>query len=582
VDRFNNLWLGTKDGLYKISIEDGACDYQFYNHLETEGGLLSDSIYDIIVNPADPNELWVSTDSGISVHKITEPAESPASWTQYPLTDVLVLKMRPGKSGGMYALTDKGVLIIDDTINPTVTASYPSDQSTDVPVDGPFWVTFSELMDPNATETAFTLTDANSSIVDGLFSWEGMTLKFDPNGILKSGAQYSMTVDTTASDLTGNPLSQAYKSDFETSGAWIYSTYPVQGAQSVPASGLNIQINFTRSMDPNFTESAFCLKVDPNFDPGSACVIGTFTWFSGNNSFEFTPSEALDEETNYILTIDANAKDQNGVAIPEPFTLGFKTAPISPAAWIHSTYPLPGALSVPTGLKIQINFTRAMDPDFTESAFCLKADPNFDPGSACVIGTFTWFSGNNSFEFTPSEALDEETNYILTIDANAKDQNGVSIPEPFIMGFKTGWIHSTYPVPGSQSVPTSDLKIQINFTRPMDPNYSESAFCLQVDPNFDPGSACVIGILNWYNGNRGFEFIPDKTLDQGTVYVITIDASAKDQNGEPIPETFSLKFRTVFAQRTLTFEGVGCFIQSLGERKTDIFERFKEWLNFDL
>jgi hypothetical protein len=496
--------------------------------------------------------------------------------------------MLPGSSEEVYAGTDKGLLIIGDTISPTVTDSYPPDQSTNILVGGPFWVTFSEFMNHSATEAAFSLIDDNSIKVDGSFSWEGLTLKFSPNETLKPGIQYSMRVDTNASDLSLNQLSQAFQSDFETSGSWIHSTDPNQGALSVPTSNLNIVINFTRAMDPNSTENAFCLQVDPNFDPGSQCLNGIFNWGNGNQRLEFTPSENLDYETKYILTIDASAKDQNGISIPQPFNLGFKTESLLPESWIDSTYPTQGAQSITTSnLNVVINFTRAMDPNSTENAFCLQIDPNFDPGSQCLSGIFNWDNGNQRLEFTPSDPLDGDTNYVLTIVASARDQNGISIPQPFNLGFETesilpeSWIHSTYPAQGEESIPTSNIIIIINFTRSMDPDLTENAFCLKVDPNFDPGSQCLSGNSNWYNNNQRLEFTPSENLDDETNYILTIDASAKDQNGEPIPGPFALRFKTISAQRTLTFEGIGCFIQSLEHKKSSIFMRLKDWLNFN-
>ncbi|MGA1865073.1 MAG: Ig-like domain-containing protein [bacterium] len=583
VDGSGNLWLGTKDRLYKINIDDllaGECNFESCNYIETKGGLLPSSIYDMIINPANTNELWIATDSGISILKINEPIKSPDSWTRYPLTDAIVLTMRAGSNGEVFAGTDKGLLTIGDTIKPTVIASYPSDGGTNIPVGGPFWVSFSELMNHAATETAFTLSDANSIEVAGTLSWAGTKLIFEPDENLESVMQYSMRVDTNASDLSLNQLSQTYQADFTTSGSWILAIYPAQGEQSVPLD-LKIQINFAELMNTSSTQNAFCLRVDPNAEPGSQCVNGNFNWFNSNQLLEFTPTGNLDQETNYILTIDSNAKNQTGTSMPESFTLGFKTESVTPESWILSTYPAQGGQSVPIDLKIQINFTRPMNTSSTQSAFCLRVDPNIEPGSQCVIGSFEWLNNDQLLEFTPGGNLDQGTNYILTIDTNAEDQTGASMPELFTLGFKTGsWILSTYPLQGEQSVPI-DLKIQINFTRPMDTNSTQSAFCLRVDPDFDPTSQCVTGSFNWLN-YQSLEFIPVGSLNQGTNYILTIDTNAEDQTGASMPESFILGFKTVSTNASLKFEGVGCFIQSLENGKKGVFARLKDWLNFSL
>jgi hypothetical protein len=129
--------------------------------------------------------------------------------------------------------------------------------------------------------------------------------------------------------------------------------------------------------------------------------------------------------------------------------------------------------------------------------------------------------------------------------------------------------------------------ITINFTQQMDPDFTESAFCLLADPNVNPAGQCINGIFGWHNSNQLLEFTPVGNLDEETNYILTIDTNARNQTGASMPEPFTLAFKTVSTPTattptTLKFEGVGCFIQSLEHEKKGVLMRFRDWLSFGL
>ncbi|MGA1790058.1 MAG: Ig-like domain-containing protein [bacterium] len=453
-DASHNLWLATIDGLYKISIDSlflGSCDYEVYDPSETGGGLLSDNILGLTLNPDDPNELWVNTDSGISVYQLTGAIGSPASWTRYPLTGIQVFSMLPLPDGGIQTGTDRGMFITGDAAHPSVIDSYPADSATDVSVGADYWVTFSELMDPDATEAAFSFTDAGSASVSGTLSWEGRTLKFEPDSELDPNAHYSMSVGTGATDLAGNSIDPNFRVDFVTSGHWIGSTSPVNGAVDVSISGLVITVDFIKSMNSTTTEAAFCLKVDPNAASGP-CIDGNFVWPSADQ-LQFTLGETLEEGTVYVLSIDTNATDVSSNPMPDGFTMQFTTETITPVHWIQpigGTNPEDGATNVNfMNLTITLNFIKSMDPNTTESAFCLRVVTDSNTPEPCVDGNFVWptLQNNKVLQFTPHDRLAAGNVYILTINGTdsgsayvATDPNAVEMPVTFEMQFTTASI----------------------------------------------------------------------------------------------------------------------------------------------
>ncbi|MGA1795577.1 MAG: Ig-like domain-containing protein [bacterium] len=332
-DGNRNLWLAAYDGLYAINIDNlllGVCDFAAYDYTDTAGGLLYDSIYGVTVSPDDPNTLWVITSAdpnqgaGISSYDVTAPVGSPESWARYTFEGDDVFAAYPIKNGGVMAGTGEGLLIVGDDGSPSVATSYPSDPNTNIPVGGPYWVQFSELMDTDTAEDAFSLRDVHSIAVTGSFAWESARLVFTPSSSLVSSSVYTMRVDPNAADLSGNLLGQAYQVSFRTSSGWIASTSPYQGEHGVGIAA-QVVINFDRAMDPNSVQNAFCLKIDPSYGAHS-CIDGSFTWDQNNTVLTFNPDEDLDQGTLYLMTIDDTATDDGGTPLPEMFTLQFTTA----------------------------------------------------------------------------------------------------------------------------------------------------------------------------------------------------------------------------------------------------------------
>jgi hypothetical protein len=92
---------------------------------------------------------------------------------------------------------------------PTVVVRSPTGS---VSVPDSIRITFSEPMDAQSVETAFSLTPAAA----GSFTWEGVTLTFTPDMSLAADLTYTVALAASAADLTGNPLEAAVSWDFTT------------------------------------------------------------------------------------------------------------------------------------------------------------------------------------------------------------------------------------------------------------------------------------------------------------------------------------------------------------------------------
>ncbi|MDZ7797034.1 MAG: ice-binding family protein [Candidatus Marinimicrobia bacterium] len=105
-----------------------------------------------------------------------------------------------------------------DSSSPTVISTIPVNAATDVAINSNIRATFSEAMDlATITETSFTLAQG-STTVDGtvIYDIPNNTAVFAPAENLVAGTQYTATITTTASDLSGNGL--------ETDKVWNFTT----------------------------------------------------------------------------------------------------------------------------------------------------------------------------------------------------------------------------------------------------------------------------------------------------------------------------------------------------------------------
>ena len=80
--------------------------------------------------------------------------------------------------------------------------------------------------------------------------------------------------------------------------------------------------------------------------------------------------------------------------------------------------------------------------------------------------------------------------------------------------------------------------ITVVFSEPMDRTSVETAFSINPDMN---------GAFSWSADSRTLTFLPDRSLDPSTTYVVFIDSRARDAAGNPLSGAYSFSFTTATA-----------------------------------
>ncbi|WP_461247822.1 Ig-like domain-containing domain, partial [Treponema sp. R6D11] len=98
----------------------------------------------------------------------------------------------------------------------------------------------------------------------------------------------------------------------------VVSCTPGNGYQSEPKK-INISLDFSHDPDRASVEKNFSLTGDGNR------IKGVFSW--NNKKMTFSPLAPLEINTDYTITLSAEAHDTKGLSMDEPFNRYFSTRP---------------------------------------------------------------------------------------------------------------------------------------------------------------------------------------------------------------------------------------------------------------
>ncbi len=258
-----------------------------------------------------------------------------------------------------------------EDVPPTVLSTDPADSANDVLIDASVGVTVSEPMDQTATEAAFSI----SPPVAGSFSWAGDTLTFDPASDLPHETDYTVTVDTGATDVFGNPLAAPYSFTFrvpDVIAPYVLSTSPTDAATDVPLSA-SVTVTFSEDMDPAATAAAFSIEPAVSGTPSVSGAVLTLD-----------PSGGLESDTEYTVTITTGATDLVGLGLAADYTFTFTTEDLTAPADVT------GLALTASSEEIAISWRNPFDLDFAGVVILRSVDgaPTGAPadGTSYIVG----------------------------------------------------------------------------------------------------------------------------------------------------------------------------------------------------
>jgi Ice-binding-like/Bacterial Ig-like domain len=423
---------------------------------------------------------------------------------------------------------------------PTVIATTPSDEASDVSPDIHLSATFSEAMD-GATVTVDTfLLMQDTTPIGGSVTLDPVSnvATFVPDAELEPELVYTATISSDVEDSGGMGLADDYTWTFTTSDSvdmlppTVTSTVPADEATDVPLVAA-ISATFSEEMSAaTINGTTYTLR------RGATNVTGAVELDPSTNTATFTPAAPLLANTLYTATISTGAEDLAGVPLASDYSFTFTTAATAAPAVIASS-PVELAINVPLNAQLTATFSEAMDPlTISSTTFTLRR------GATNVTGAVTLNPLTNVATFDPTAALVADTVYSATISTGAEDLGGTPLAANYSWSFTTAasivapTVTSTSPVNLATNVPIN-VKPTATFSKAMDPlTITATTFTLA------RGATNVGGVVTLDALSNTATFTPAAPLLANTVYTATISTGAEDLGGTPLAANYSWSFTT--------------------------------------
>ena len=436
---------------------------------------------------------------------------------------------------------------VADNTGPTVVSSTPSNGAANVAVNAPVTATFSEAMNASTiTGSNVTLAPtAGGAAIAATVSYNGPSkvVTLTPSSSLAVSTSYTLTVSTAVKDVAGNSMASPFTAAFTTAAApdvtspTITNVTPLNAATGV-AVNASVVVTFSEAMTAaTVTSSTFTLTPTSGGSPLAANV----TYNAGPGTATLVPSAALANNTSYTVSVTSGAKDlaNNGLT---PFSSTFTTVGDVTAPTVTNVAPLNAATGVALNSSVVVTFSEAMTgATVTSSTFTLTPTSGGSPVAANV----SYNAGPGTATLVPTTALGGNTSYTVNVANGARDlaNNGLT---PFTSTFTTvasgdvtpPTVVMLSPANGATGVATSATPIfRFNETMNLSTINNSSVTLAPV------GGSPVAGSIA-FHGLNTVQFLPSAGLNQGTTYVLTVSAGAKDLAGNGVSPQFTSSFTT--------------------------------------
>ena len=222
---------------------------------------------------------------------------------------------------------------------PLVISTDPANLATNVPLDKVITATFNKPMNPaTIVPESFSLQEGTTSpavFVEGALTYDGIsaTLTFVPTNDLLDNTTYTGRIESSVTDLLGNPLKEDYIWTFSTGALLpplVISTDPFDTETNVVLDKV-ISATFSEEMDPStITDITYTVMTS-----GGIPLTGSVSIDITGTIASFTPDNNLLTDSTYIATITTGAQSNiTGLSLENNYVWEFSTGAHSGPAGI--------------------------------------------------------------------------------------------------------------------------------------------------------------------------------------------------------------------------------------------------------
>ncbi len=291
----------------------------------------------------------------------------------------------------------------------------PKTDSTDVNVNAAIAVSFNQPVvalgaDASSLPSAFSILPS----VSGRGEWiNTSTYIFYPDPSMAGGTEYTVSLDQNLKTVAGVSAegSGANVWKFTTSRPRVVSLNPA--GDQLLALDPEIKLTFNQAMDAESVKANFL------FSGTEGALNGTFTWNEAGTELTFVPEKILARNVGYILNLGAAAKSRGalGVALGTDYGVALKTYDnFAVTGTYQNNIWIPGFI-----------FSAPLAKD--NYADLVKVTP--------VVDDFYVSASEGDLNLWVRATFAPDTNYVIELAAQIKDQWGQSLGDPFIYNYRT-------------------------------------------------------------------------------------------------------------------------------------------------
>ncbi|MGB7341659.1 MAG: Ig-like domain-containing protein [Phototrophicaceae bacterium] len=428
-------------------------------------------------------------------------------------------------------------------------------------LDMPITLYFDRPLDCATVAESFSTTP----LIAGNLSCDGTSLTLTPDASYNRADTIRVMLDTSLKGADGAQLFEPIVLDFNTVGfVQISETFPSDGTLDIELD-TSITVIFNRPIVPLtiFDEGDLInpLTITPTLE-------GTGEWVS-TSIYLFEPSETLQSNTQYTVTIAENLSAQDGALLPNDYTFTFYTQPPQ----ILDFSPTSDRSGVGLDQDIQIRFNLPMNQASVESSFNL-----LDPDGNRLDGVFEWSEDGAGFRYDPDDNFLLDTTYSVELERDTVQ--GINGGTGGLIG-TSEWTFETVPYPEIESTSPNEGDeigpyggVVIYFASEMEQDQFEDFITIEPEPEFEPR-------YYWRSWSNSVEvaFQPYASAE----YTVTVNAGLADIYGNTIDEPYSFSYTTMPFDAEMNLrvpDGIGFY--NAERDPTSLFVTYRNIDEFDV
>lgn len=428
-----------------------------------------------------------------------------------------------------------------DSTSPSVVSVSPADTLTNISVNAPVWVHFSEALDP--TQVPANAITLNGGAVAGSIAFapgpDYSTLVFTPTSLLSPSTTYTVNV-SGLQDVAGNPMSAFAATSFQTSATATadatHGTVTITpGSGATVAVNTNVVFQLSKPVNP-LSINYLSMRVYDNTI--SHDIPGTVAVSVDRKTLTYTPTASC---TAAAHCLPANHSictwDYNGGTLYDEDGLAYQSAGLC------FTTTNTADLTVPTVTVTPPDASTGVGPN---NPVVLTFSKPINPGS--ISTNVALYIGSNLYTTYYSLSQDSTTvsfsignmpyGTVFTVVAtpNITDLAGNHLANEFRSSFTTApqpvitrpSVNVMRPGNGATGVPTT-AAVTFFTSAAMDTS-TVNANTVHISEN----GVLKTGAISFSAGNQAIQFTPTTSFTAGSLIQVWFTSHAKDVNGNAL------------------------------------------------